>query len=71
MEVTNSKEMVMLLNVIGLQLNTISSDGKKIILGYNQQQLAYAIVGSEYDVQHVFGNTPEWLELTQYLKGAV
>ena len=71
MVVNKSKGMIVLLDALRIKPWDYEILGEKILIKINQQQLSYAIVGSEDEVQHVFGKTPEWLELTEYLKGIV
>ena len=71
MVVTKTKAMIVLLDALRIKPWEYEILGDVIQLKINQQQLSYAIVGSEADIQHIYGGTPEWEELTQYLKGIV
>jgi len=71
MVVTKSNAMIVMLDALKIKPWEYEILGDKILVKINQQQLSYAIVGSSDAVQHVYGKTEEWHELTQYLKGIV
>ena len=63
--------MIVLLDALRIKPWEYEILGDVIQLKINTQQLVYAIVGSDDEVQHIYGGTDEWQELTKYLKGIV
>lgn len=66
MILTKSREMQVLLSALRIKPDEYEILENSINLKINQQQLMYAIVGSDAEVQNIFGYTNEWKELIKY-----
>lgn len=67
-KVSNTKTMQYILNSILESSYKYWQEGDKIVLDINMQQLMYAINSTGSDLQHVYGSTDEWKELTGMFK---
>ena len=63
MKVNNTQTMQVLLSTL-MTAENFHEEQDKIVIEITREQLMYAMVSSEPDVQHIFGDTQEWDELT-------
>jgi hypothetical protein len=68
MVVNNTKTMCVLLSALGLSADGYQEVGNKVEIKISREALMYAMVESEEDIQHIFGDTQEWDELTMLWK---
>lgn len=66
-KVRNTKTMAVLLDALKIRSYEWNPVGDKIVIELNLQQLMYTIVAAEAEIQHIFGKTEEWKELTDYI----
>jgi hypothetical protein len=64
MEVKNEKTMCILLSALGLSTpDGYEEKGEVIEIKISRENLMYAMVSSEEEIQYIFGSIPEWQEL--------
>lgn len=68
MKVSNTQEMAVLLDALQIRRYEWTPTNGHIELHINAQQLMYAINQNYGSVENIFGNTPEWKELTDLFK---
>jgi hypothetical protein len=66
-EVRNTKAMAVLLDALKLRSFEWDVNADKIVI-HNDNDLRQAILSSEEELQHIYGNTEEWLELVSLFK---
>jgi len=58
-----------LLLVLGfMNLDIVSEDQEEIEININADQLAQAILSAGEDIQEIYGQQPEWLELVNQFR---